>query len=95
MPRGICGLTGEQWVREGGGTDRWPRNPILAAAAAALVAVDAMTFADAQALIADYDPALTRGRDHRDPVSGADRPARCPGAARHRPAPGSALRAGN
>ena len=57
-------------MREGGGTGRWPRNPILAAAAAALVAVDAMTFADAQALIADYDPALTRGRDHRDPVSG-------------------------
>jgi hypothetical protein len=28
-----------------------------------------MTFADAQALITDYDPALTRARDHRDPVS--------------------------
>jgi hypothetical protein len=62
-------LTGEQWVREGGGTGRWPRNPVLAAAAAALVAVDAMTFANAQALITDYAPALTRARDHRDPVS--------------------------
>ena len=63
-------LAGEQWVREGGGSDRWPRNPVLAAAASALVAVDAMTFADAQAVITDYAPALTRARDHRDPVSG-------------------------
>jgi hypothetical protein len=61
-------LTGE-WVREGGGTGRWPRNPVLAATAAALVAVDAMTFANAQALIADYDPTLTRSRDHRGRVS--------------------------
>lgn len=62
-------LTGEQWVRTGGGTGGPPCNPVLAAAAAALVAVDAMTIADAQALIDDYDPALTPGQDHRDPVS--------------------------
>ena len=67
---GYLRLAGEQWIREGGGTDRWPRNPVLAAAASALVAVDAMTFADAQAVIADYDPAPTRAGDHRDPVSG-------------------------
>ena len=59
-------LTGEQWVRERGGTGGPPCNPVLAAAAAALVAVDAMTLADAQALIGDYDPAP----DYRDPVSG-------------------------
>ena len=62
-------LAGEQWVREGGAANRWPRNPVLAAAAAALVAVDAMTFASAQAVIADYDPALTPGRDRRGRVS--------------------------
>jgi hypothetical protein len=56
-------------VREGGAAGRWPRHPVLAAAAAALVAVDAMTLADARALLADYDPALARGRGHRDPVS--------------------------
>ena len=55
-------LIGEQWVREGGAAGRWPRHPVLAAAAAALVAVDAMTLADARALLADYDPALARGR---------------------------------
>jgi hypothetical protein len=71
-------LTAEQWVREGGGTGRWPRNPVLAAAAAALVAVDAMTLADARALITDYDPALTQARDHRDPVSGEAGPSVAP-----------------
>jgi hypothetical protein len=49
-------------VREGGGAGRWPRHPVLAAAAAALVAVDAMPLADARALVAGYDPALARGR---------------------------------
>jgi hypothetical protein len=45
-------------------------NPVLAAAAAALVAVDAITLARAQAIIDDYSPA---------PASGADRShgARC------------------
>jgi hypothetical protein len=62
-------LAGEQWVREGGAAVRWPRNPVLAAAAAALVEVNAMTFASAQAVIADYDPALTRGQDRRGRVS--------------------------
>lgn len=62
-------LTGEQRVREGGGTGGPPVHPVLAAAAAALVAVDAMTIANVQALIADYDLALTPGQDHRDPVS--------------------------
>ena len=62
-------LIGEWWVREGGGTAGRLRNPVLAAAAAALVAVDAMTIANARAVIGDYDPALTPGQDHRDPVS--------------------------
>ena len=62
-------LTGEQWLRAGGDTGGLPRNPVLAAAAAALVAVDAMTIANARDVIADYDPALAPGRDHRDPVS--------------------------
>ena len=61
-------LTAEQWVREGGGTGGPPRNPVLAATAAALVAVDAMTIANARALVDDYDPALTPGQDYRDPV---------------------------
>jgi hypothetical protein len=62
-------LTGEQWARQGGRTGGPPRNPVLAAAAAALVAVDAVTIANAQALIHDNDPALTSGQDHRDPVT--------------------------
>lgn len=62
-------LTGEQWLRVGGGTGGLPRNPVLGAAAAALVAVDAMTIANARDVITDYDPALAPGRDHRDSVS--------------------------
>ena len=54
-----------------------------------------MTFADAQALIADYDPAANPGPGHPRSGEQRDGPARCPGAARHRPAPGGALRAGN
>jgi hypothetical protein len=63
-------LTGEQWARDGGGSGGPPGNPVLAAAAAAIVAVDAMTIANARALIGDYDPGLTPGRNHRDPVGG-------------------------
>jgi hypothetical protein len=59
----------EQWAGEGGGTGGLlPRNPVLAAVAAALVAVDAMTIANARALISDYDPALIPGQDHHDPA---------------------------
>jgi hypothetical protein len=61
-------LTGQQWAREGGSTGGPPGNPVFAAAAAALVAVDAMTIANARALIGDYDPALIPGHDHRDPA---------------------------
>lgn len=60
-------LTGERWAGTGGGTGGPPGNPVLAAAAA-LVAVDAMTIANARALIGDYGPALILGRDHPDPV---------------------------
>jgi hypothetical protein len=56
--QGYLRLTAEQWVREVGRTWRPPCNPVLAAAAAALVAVDAMTIADARAVIAGYAPAL-------------------------------------
>lgn len=63
-------LTAERWERAGGRTGGPPCNPVLAAAAAALVAVDAMTIADARALIGAYDPAPASGQDHRDPVSG-------------------------
>jgi hypothetical protein len=61
-------LTGEQWAEEGAGTGGPPGNPVLAAAAAALVAIDAMTIANARALIGDDDPALIPGQDHRDPA---------------------------
>jgi hypothetical protein len=67
-------LIGERWVRKGGATRRPPHSPVLAAAAAALVAVDAMTIAAAQAVVGEYD--LSRGQRHHDPVSGmTDRPA--------------------
>jgi hypothetical protein len=56
--KGYLRLTGEQWVREGG-VDRLPCNPLLAATAAALVAVDAITIADAQAIIGDYYPSAS------------------------------------
>ena len=61
-------LIGEQWARDGGGSGRLPRDPVLAAAAAALVVVDAMTIADAQALIAGYAPAPPPGQDQRHPA---------------------------
>ena len=38
-------------------------NPVLAAAAAALVAVDALTLGRAQAIIGDYSPAPAPGAD--------------------------------
>ena len=53
---------GERWVPE----DREPGvlcNPVLAAAAAALVAVDAITLGHAQAIIDDYSPAPAPGAD--------------------------------
>jgi hypothetical protein len=67
-------LIGERWVRKGGAARRPPYSPVLAASAAALVAVDAMTIAAAQAVIAEYD--RSPGQGHHDPVSGeAGRPA--------------------
>jgi hypothetical protein len=67
-------LLGERWVRKGGAARRPPHSPVLAAAAAALVAVDAITLAAAQAVVDDYD--LYRGQGRQDPVSGRpDRPA--------------------
>ena len=53
---------GERWEPE----DHEPGvlcNPVLAAAAAALVAVDAITLGDAQAIIDDYSPAPAPGAD--------------------------------
>ncbi|HEU5388535.1 MAG TPA: hypothetical protein VFV73_21770 [Streptosporangiaceae bacterium] len=61
-------LLGERWVRKGGAARRPPHSPVLAAAAAALVAVDAITLAAAQAVVDDYD--LYRGQGRQDPVSG-------------------------
>ncbi|HEX5303291.1 MAG TPA: hypothetical protein VFW50_40505 [Streptosporangiaceae bacterium] len=67
-------LLGERWVRKGGAARRPPHSPVLPAAAAALVAVDAITIAAAQAVVDEYD--LSRGQGRHDPVSGAtDRPA--------------------
>ncbi|HET9973183.1 MAG TPA: hypothetical protein VFQ68_33470 [Streptosporangiaceae bacterium] len=67
-------LLGERWVRKGGAARRPPHSPVLPAAAAALVAVDAITIAAAQAVVDDYD--LSRGQDRHDPVSEmTDRPA--------------------
>jgi hypothetical protein len=51
-------LTGEQRLKEGGSIGAAPFNTVLVAAAAALVAVDAITTADAQAIIDDYDLAV-------------------------------------
>ena len=45
-------------------------NPVLAAAAAALVAVDALTLGRAQAIIGDYSPAPAPGAD-RSHLTGA------------------------
>jgi len=61
-------LIGERWVMKGGAARRPPRSPVLAAAAAALVAVDAITIEAAQAVVGEYD--LSQGQGHRDPVSG-------------------------
>jgi hypothetical protein len=58
---------GEQWARESG-TGWPPCNPVLAATAAALVAVDAITIANARAVIGEYDPALIQGPGHQDPA---------------------------
>jgi len=46
-------------------------NPVLAATAAALVAVDAITLEHAQAIIADYSPAPAPGADRSHPISAA------------------------
>ena len=51
-------LTGEQRLKEGGSIGAAPFNTVLVAAAAALVAVDAITTADAQTIIDDYDLAV-------------------------------------
>ncbi|MGD0245263.1 MAG: hypothetical protein ABSB59_33755 [Streptosporangiaceae bacterium] len=67
-------LIGERWVRRGGAARRPLHSPVLAASAAALVAVDAMTIAAAQAVVAEYD--LSPGQGRHDPVGGeAGRPA--------------------
>ena len=63
-------LTREQWVRNGGSADGLPCNPVLAATAAALVAVDAITIADAQAIIDDVSPSPALGDDCRHLTSG-------------------------
>jgi hypothetical protein len=64
-------VTAEQRARKGGGTGWPPHDPVLAAAAAALVAADAMTIANARALIGDDNPALIPGQDHHDPAGRA------------------------
>jgi hypothetical protein len=53
----------EKWARAGGGTGGPPHDPVFAAAAAALIAVDAMTIANARALIGEYEvrPPLAAG----------------------------------
>lgn len=56
-------LTGERSVRDGGSIHGPPCHPALAATAAALVAVDAMTIADARAVIGDYYPAPASAED--------------------------------
>jgi hypothetical protein len=61
----MAGFDAERYLRLTGPG----RNPAFAAAAAALVAVDAISIANAQALIDDHDPAPAFGQDHRDPVS--------------------------
>ena len=53
---GYLRLAGEQWLREGGRIGGPPVNPVLAAAAAALVAVNAITTAAAQAVIGGVAP---------------------------------------
>lgn len=69
-PERYLRLTGEQWERNGGSADGLPCNPVLAATAAALVAVDAITIADAQAIIDDYSPSPASGDDRRHLTSG-------------------------
>src|SRR5262249_35307428 len=62
-------LTAEQRLREGDSIDAAAFHTELVAAAAALVAVDAITTADAQAIIDDYDLAVTL-RTGRHLISG-------------------------
>jgi hypothetical protein len=69
-PERYLRLTGEQWVGNGGSAAGFPCNPVLVATAAALVAVDAITIADAQAIIDDYFPAPASGDDRRHLTSG-------------------------
>jgi hypothetical protein len=69
----MAGFDAERYLRLTGPR----RNPAFAAAAAALVAVDAITTANAQALIDDRDPAPTSGQAHRDPVSSQFRVVPC------------------
>jgi hypothetical protein len=63
-------VTGEQRAGDGGGTGWPPCDPVLAATAAALVAVDAITIASARALIGDDGPALNLGPDRGDQAGG-------------------------
>jgi hypothetical protein len=67
-------LIGEQRLREGGSIDAAAFHTVLVAAAAALVAVDAITTANAQAIIDEYGLAVTLRQD-RHLISGqASRP---------------------
>jgi hypothetical protein len=61
----MAGFDAERYLRLTGPQ----RYPAFAAAAAALVAVGAITTADAQALTGDHDPASSPRQDHREPVS--------------------------
>jgi hypothetical protein len=61
----MAGFDAERYLRLTGPR----RGPAFAAAAAALVAVDAIPIASAQALLDDHDPAPAFGQDHRDLVS--------------------------
>jgi hypothetical protein len=67
-------LTGEQRLREGGSIDAVPFSTVLVAAASALVAVDAITTADARAIIDDYDLAVTVRKDRHLISEQAPRP---------------------
>jgi hypothetical protein len=61
----VAGFDAERYLRLTGPR----RGPAFAAAAAALIAVDAITIENAQALIDDHDPAPASGQDHREPAS--------------------------
>src|SRR5450432_4698783 len=69
----MAGFDAERYLRLTGPR----RGPAFAAAAAALVAVDAIPIASAQALLDDHDPAPAFGQDHRDLVSSQIRVVPC------------------